>query len=364
MADPHHLELACQNFSELTSVKGFQTGTLSPILNALQPTTFALLNNRSRRVLNHLAQTNFTPLLQDYPAANQQYHRLLDELTPLIEKQTQDLMGEIALADLFDMFCQWLVTIKKFDFRGTRYWRLALDDLSLLSSNSESRWWRREWKEWQEGSFVAMDGDILGDVSILKRDGFNQLRDQLLAETNSSWTQARINQIWNFAHGLREGDRIFVYCTVEDKQQVLLGTGTIIGPYYFVPNTEQGHCLPVEWDEHQPRLLPKNRWSSQLVQIDRARFETALETPAVNLVIDEIDEEVVIPEPLSEIEAIPAYVSTETVSRQIAEPTVGYTQKKQPLPAYPLAAADHPLWTTGDRENLYGGPACSPLGWR
>jgi len=121
--------------------------------------------------------------------------------------------------DIFDMFCHWLVAIRKFDFRGTRYWRLALDDQTQPIANI---WWQREWQEWQEGGFAALDGDSLGDISQLKRTTFNQLREQMLHPAEqmppdqvTQWTQAKINQIWTFARQLREGDRIIAHVLLQ-----------------------------------------------------------------------------------------------------------------------------------------------------
>jgi len=330
ITDPQQLDHACQNFTELTYVKGFQTATLSPILNALQPTAFALLNHRSRRVLNHLALTNFTAHLQDYPAANRRYQLLMDEITPSMQQMAKRTLDDAAPLDLFDMFCHWLVTIKKFDFRGTRYWRLALDDQAQPASDA---WWQREWLEWQEGGFAALDGDLLGDISQLKRTAFNRLRDQMLAQSAPEWTQARANQIWTFAHKLREGDRIAVHTLTQDGQRLLLGMGTVIAPYYFVPNTESGHCVPIEWEETRPRLLPKAHWSSKLTQIDHARFGMLNTGPVIEL-----------PEKLPEQDALPEaatqYGEQTSQPRHVAESIIVYNNKKdhQPLPAYPLAA--------------------------
>ena len=50
---PDQLYEACKEFSDSPYSKGFQTGTLTPILNALNPDKFILINNKSRQVLNY-----------------------------------------------------------------------------------------------------------------------------------------------------------------------------------------------------------------------------------------------------------------------------------------------------------------------
>ena len=48
---------ACDEFASLSYSTGFQTGMLTPIINALRPDDFLLINNKSRRVVNYFAST-------------------------------------------------------------------------------------------------------------------------------------------------------------------------------------------------------------------------------------------------------------------------------------------------------------------
>ena len=113
-AKPKELLNYCMQFSELHCSKGFQMGMLTPILNALQPNNCLLINNKSRRVINYFANTNYGNKLTDYPAIN-------DTGRNLIQEYAQDMrqVGVPALRDddLFDMFCHWLIAIKKYDFQ-------------------------------------------------------------------------------------------------------------------------------------------------------------------------------------------------------------------------------------------------------
>jgi hypothetical protein len=58
IADPSQLNDACAKFSDLPYTKGFQTGMLTPILNALRPDDYVLINNKSRKVVNHFSGTS------------------------------------------------------------------------------------------------------------------------------------------------------------------------------------------------------------------------------------------------------------------------------------------------------------------
>ncbi|MEB3180614.1 MAG: AAA family ATPase [Nostocaceae cyanobacterium] len=112
---PTQLSAVCQEFSESLYSRGFQTGMLTPILNALRPDNFLLINNQSRRVINYFANTSYSQNLTDYPAINITGRKLIKELA-----QYMHIPGVPALRydDLFDMFCHWLVAIKKYDFYG------------------------------------------------------------------------------------------------------------------------------------------------------------------------------------------------------------------------------------------------------
>ncbi len=111
--DSTQLSAACQVFSENPYSKGFQTGMLTPILNALRPDDFLLINNKSRQVINYFTNTSYSTKLTDYPALNLAGHQLIKELTPELNQP-----GRPALRndDLFDMFSHWLVGVKKYEF--------------------------------------------------------------------------------------------------------------------------------------------------------------------------------------------------------------------------------------------------------
>jgi hypothetical protein len=52
--NPHGLAQACQDFAATPNIKGFQAGTLTPILNALRLQHFAIINSKSQELINYL----------------------------------------------------------------------------------------------------------------------------------------------------------------------------------------------------------------------------------------------------------------------------------------------------------------------
>lgn len=57
--DPEQLPEACEEFAQLPYVKGFQTGMLTPILNALRPDDYLLVNYKSRRTINYFSGESY-----------------------------------------------------------------------------------------------------------------------------------------------------------------------------------------------------------------------------------------------------------------------------------------------------------------
>lgn len=250
---PEQLDDVCQEFGRSRFAKGFQTGTLTPILNALDPVHFALVNNKTRAVLNYLAGKNFQQSIVDYAATNRAYYSVVAELQPTLEQGRNIGLGN---ADLFDMFCHWLVTIKDFSFASTNYWKIA---------PGEGAW---QWPECQEGGFIAIGWDKLGDLSGISKSEFLRQVEKF-AHEDAEYNKHACEQVWKFAKQIKEGDRI----VANQGTKKVLGIGRVTGTYYFVPDVKYGHRLPVEWYDAEPRRVDEAGWHRTLVALDAARFD-------------------------------------------------------------------------------------------
>lgn len=109
--NPDELSAACKEFAELAYSKGFKTGIITPILNALQPDKFLLVTNKSKNIINYFANTNYSSKLIDYSNLNATGLKLIKELS---QHMHQSGVPALRDDDLFDMFSHWLVTIKKY----------------------------------------------------------------------------------------------------------------------------------------------------------------------------------------------------------------------------------------------------------
>lgn len=226
--EPPSLAAACAAFRQQPNTVGFQSGTLSPILNALRPNLYITVNRKSLQVINHFTARSFSADLLDYPdlnAAGLDLVQVVRELGDLADGP------DLRAVDRFDLFCHWLTTVKQMRFARPRTWQIRPGGDG-------------QWDAWRAGGFVALGYDELGDLSDLRRADFNRLRDQLLAQ-NKDWRKRSVEEVWRFAHHLAEGDRIVVHSGAGE----VLGIGTITGFYYFVPDVDLGHCRPVLWDD-------------------------------------------------------------------------------------------------------------------
>jgi 5-methylcytosine-specific restriction protein B len=109
--NPNGVAASAEEFTSLPYTNGLQTGLLTPILNALAPEHFIILNKKSRKVLNYFTGKNFKHSLTNYQEANMAGRALIESVTPSMRK----LSGSDARpCDLFDMFCHWLVAVHKY----------------------------------------------------------------------------------------------------------------------------------------------------------------------------------------------------------------------------------------------------------
>ena len=256
---PEELKIACDEFSDSPYSKGFQAGTLTPILHALRPDDFILINNKSRQVVNYFSGTSYSSRLADYPSINEMARSMVNEISDDMRKF--EISG-IRYDDLFDMFTHWLVAIKKFNFDDIRYWKIA---------PGESAW---NWDACHEGGFIAIGWSRFGDVSHLSKAEFEKKQEELILE-NEDWHKMGSSQVWTFAHIIKKGDRIVAN---RGKSEVL-GIGTVVGPYYFIPDQKHGHRLPVRWDDLTPRQVNEQAWLKTIIELDREKFENIIMWP-------------------------------------------------------------------------------------
>jgi AAA domain (dynein-related subfamily) len=142
-----------------------------------------------------------------------------------------------------------------------------------LGQPSELNFWKIapgdkgwQWEECRENNFIAVGWDDFGDLSGIDRDEFDK-RFAKLHESNPDLNKAGCEQLWKFSK-IKRRDRIVANRGTSE----VLGIGTVTGPYYFTPDVEFGHRLPVRWDDVRLRKVEKGGWKRTLISLSEADF--------------------------------------------------------------------------------------------
>ena len=247
ITDPAALRVACEDFAATPGVKGIQMGMLTPILQMLRPDAFLQMTHATRTVVNRLAGTNYGVRLSAYPEANATAQHVLGELDDILH---QRMAPSLSSADAFDFFCQWVMAVKPLSFEQPHAWRIAVADVE-------------QWRRWQAEGYVALAAPACPDLAVLDREGF------------AAWAATNIPRVpatphlWNFAHAVREGDRILVHQGTHTQ----LGIAVVTGPYYATPEARDCHRLPVRWATNLPTALKKSGWQAPFGKIQWAAPE-------------------------------------------------------------------------------------------
>ncbi|MCK4504646.1 MAG: hypothetical protein KAW14_03445, partial [Candidatus Aegiribacteria sp.] len=226
-----NLSSAIKEFTELPYSKGLQSGFISPILNALRPEWYVLVNSKVLRTVEYLTGRKANSSLAQYSYANQRVHQIVCELGD----DLLDIEGFEYSSDVFDMFCHWLVAVKMLNLKKTQYWKIA---------PGEQAW---NWEACRDGGFIAIGWEEFGDLSGISRAEYEERRNALV-EKHEDWTKSGADQVWKFARQIQEGD----YIVANKGTTEVLGIGTVTGSYFFEPDVSHGHRIPVEWISTTP----------------------------------------------------------------------------------------------------------------
>ncbi len=110
---PEKLIAACEEFSMHT--KGVQSAFLSPILNALRPSEFLIVNSKTLKTLTELSGTKLDSKLNSYPRSNAAQRQLLNDF----QAEFTSIGDGFLPGDIFDAFAHWFVALRSSDTTGS-----------------------------------------------------------------------------------------------------------------------------------------------------------------------------------------------------------------------------------------------------
>lgn len=249
-----NLAKACSEFAN-NSVRGFQSAMLTPILNAVHPEWYLLVNSKVTKVMGYLTEKDYSRNLIDYPAVN----ATLFEIVDLLSDSLSEVEGMEYSTDVFDMFCHWLVAEKKHPLRKTQYWKIAPGENA------------RNWDACLKNGYIALGWDEIGDLTGLSRTEYEERRDSLISKYDD-WTKTGMEQLWRFTKQINEGD----YIVANKGTSEVLGIGIASGDYYYDDESEHAHRIPVEWIDLTPFRVDQGGWRRTLIKLDRSTFDEIL----------------------------------------------------------------------------------------
>ncbi len=154
----------------------------------------------------------------------------------------------VALARECGLSMNILTTVlNDIDGRLYRYWRMG-------THGGEDN--RSYWSEMEQGSYVSIGWDKLGDLSWLefnkelKEKFFKLVLDKY--KKDPAVTGGTVSKIFNFVVGMQEGDIVLG----ADGRRIQ-GVGRVVGGYEYQPNGEFPHHRQVEWLTLDPWELPQ-----------------------------------------------------------------------------------------------------------
>lgn len=273
LENPADLQAHCDWFSEVPDLKGFQSGTLSPILHALAPEHFCIANNKTFRTLADLTDERFHQPVRHYPRTNR---TVLDICSKLDE--ALGLPGFAGRpADLFDTFTHWYVALREKRERRGPAVAMEKDDgyrSGVPAATDGVRYFKispghsaKEWQSWLASGIASVNWTELGDVSGLDAKAFEARLQETLAE-HPEWGKSGPRQVFTFSR-IRPGDRLVAN---RGKYEVL-GIGTVTRGYEFV-DERHGHRLGVDWTPVSPAIpVDEDGWMRTLLELPEEKFE-------------------------------------------------------------------------------------------
>lgn len=274
LENPISLEKNCRRFLG-KGYKGLQGASLSPILNALAPENFLVVNIKPLKTLERFGKKVHAQTIEEYARTNEDLFSLYRDWADLgvLEGIDTDLLP---WSDYFDIFCHWLMAEK--NYFDTKFWKIA------PGRNAEF------WEEWKRDGIVSVGWSDFGDLSSVKKKAdFDRIAEEYL-KRHPEDTRIGISQVWKFINSVKIGDRVLA----NEGTRKALGIGTVTGKYLYEPKYLYSHVIPVIWDDLGQRSVTEPSWVKTLIELPRDKFEAiekaASAEPSVSRNYNEVSE--------------------------------------------------------------------------
>ncbi|MCB9214831.1 MAG: AAA family ATPase [Ignavibacteria bacterium] len=133
--DPANLDAHVASFSSVPYIKGIQSGILTPILEAVRPKRYAVLNPRVAKTLHHLTGEKFSTSIGEYPTANATLIELVKEVGSELTERAG--LRQFLAVRLFNLFSWWSVETSA--LKGKKVSRSVVDSSVKSDDHSSTK---------------------------------------------------------------------------------------------------------------------------------------------------------------------------------------------------------------------------------
>jgi len=107
---PEAIDQACAKFAASPLSRGLQGGMLTPILNALRPDAYAIINSKVVKLFDALTGETIRPVISEYAETNREVLAFVEANRGILKKA-----GQHGVSDLqaFDMLSHWYVSVRE-----------------------------------------------------------------------------------------------------------------------------------------------------------------------------------------------------------------------------------------------------------
>jgi AAA domain (dynein-related subfamily) len=266
---PERFGELCERYARSVGAKGIQSSLLSPVLNALVPARYHVVNSASLAALRAFTGVPWSPRFETYPKANAALDAFLREHRGAFEP----LCAEGYLAgDVFDMFARWFLA-RAPEVLAEPWERVADDDTDdampcwkVSPGDRAQRWFKCLAEE-----SMAFAWPELGDLTALPFEAFVARVKELSVE-RETYRGAGVEHLWELVRA-----PLGSLLVAARGGTLVLGVGRIAGPYRYAAGEAFPHQVPVDWFDPGERLVSESGWAPCIVPLDARWVDESLD---------------------------------------------------------------------------------------
>ncbi len=270
MLCPERAQEVCERYTHHPEARGFHSSLLSPILNALVPDRYHVVNAASLATLRAFTGVPWSPRIETYPKVNAALAAFIDEHRDALSAACAE--GHRP-CDALDLFARWYVARAPEVLEEP--WERAQPE---ADEPPDVACWKvspgahaQRWFKCLADQSIAFAWPELGDLAALSPEGF-AARVKALAGEHEPYRGTGVEHLRDLALSPEGAVLVAARGTA-----LVIGVGRVAGPYRYVSGEAYPHRLEVDWFDPGERPVSQPTWSRALAPLDPRWVEEALD---------------------------------------------------------------------------------------